>query len=72
MGARRRVFDARTQQFLRAGYDRFGAARFVADAAGGLEGPALDVGTGKGLLAMASAASPWRTCSTTWRTSRRS
>jgi len=49
------VFRARTEQYRRLGYDRFAAARFVAEAAGRLEGPALDVGTGKGLLAMALA-----------------
>ena len=52
---RRRAFQARTEQYLRAGHDRLAAARFVAAAAGDLAGPALDVGTGKGLLAMALA-----------------
>jgi ubiquinone/menaquinone biosynthesis C-methylase UbiE len=49
------AFRARTEQYRRLGHDRFAAARFVAEAAGDLEGPALDVGTGKGLLAMALA-----------------
>jgi ubiquinone/menaquinone biosynthesis C-methylase UbiE len=49
----RLAFEARTEQYLREGHDSFGAARFVAEAACDLEGPALDVGTGKGLLAMA-------------------
>jgi len=49
------TFCARTEQYRRLGYDRFAAARSVADAAGRLEGPALDVGTGKGLLALALA-----------------
>jgi ubiquinone/menaquinone biosynthesis C-methylase UbiE len=52
---RRGAFLVRTEQYLRAGHDRLAAARFVAAAAGDLAGPALDVGTGKGLLAMALA-----------------
>lgn len=52
---RRRAFTVRTEQYLREGYDRVGAARFVAEAACDLEGPALDVGTGKGLFGMALA-----------------
>jgi ubiquinone/menaquinone biosynthesis C-methylase UbiE len=51
----RAAFRVRTEQYRRLGHDRFAAARFVAEAAGCLEGPALDVGTGKGLLAMALA-----------------
>ena len=46
------VFRARTEQYRRLGYDRFAAARFVAEAAGRLEGPALDVARGR-------ACSPW-------------
>jgi len=49
------AFKARTEQYLEAGHNRHAAARFVAAAAGGLEAPALDVGTGKGLLAIALA-----------------
>jgi ubiquinone/menaquinone biosynthesis C-methylase UbiE len=49
------AFHARTEQYRRLGHDDFAAARFVAEAAGRLEGPALDVGTGKGLFAMALA-----------------
>jgi ubiquinone/menaquinone biosynthesis C-methylase UbiE len=49
---RKAAFHARTEQYCRLGHDRFAAARFVAEAAGCLEGPALDVGTGRGLLAM--------------------
>jgi ubiquinone/menaquinone biosynthesis C-methylase UbiE/acyl-coenzyme A thioesterase PaaI-like protein len=49
------AFRSRTERYLREGYDRIAAARFVAAAAGPLEGPALDVGTGKGLLATALA-----------------
>ena len=52
---RKAAFRARTEQYRRLGHDRFAAARFVAEAAGLLEGAALDVGTGKGLLAMALA-----------------
>jgi peptide deformylase len=48
---RRQAFEARTAQYRALGYDRVAAARFVARAAGRLRGPALDVGTGKGLLA---------------------
>jgi ubiquinone/menaquinone biosynthesis C-methylase UbiE len=53
--ARRQAFEARTETYRRLGHDRFAAARFVAEAAGELAAPALDVGTGKGLLAMALA-----------------
>jgi 2-polyprenyl-3-methyl-5-hydroxy-6-metoxy-1,4-benzoquinol methylase len=49
---RLRAFRARNQQYLRLGHDRIAAARFVVDVAGALHGPALDVGTGKGLLAI--------------------
>jgi ubiquinone/menaquinone biosynthesis C-methylase UbiE len=52
---RKAAFRVRTEQYRRLGHDRFAAARFVAEAAGGLEGPVLDVGTGRGLLAMALA-----------------
>jgi ubiquinone/menaquinone biosynthesis C-methylase UbiE len=52
---RKAAFRARTEQYRRLGHDRFAAASFVAEAAGRIEGPALDVGTGKGLLAMALA-----------------
>ena len=52
---RKAAFRTRTEQYRRLGHDRFAAARLVAEGAGGLEGPALDVGTGKGLLAMALA-----------------
>jgi ubiquinone/menaquinone biosynthesis C-methylase UbiE len=47
-----RAFRTRSQQYLSLGHDRLAAARFVADAAGPLRGLALDVGTGKGLLAV--------------------
>jgi 2-polyprenyl-3-methyl-5-hydroxy-6-metoxy-1,4-benzoquinol methylase len=52
---RRDRFARRNAQYLGLGHDRLAAAAFVAEAAG--EGPAsvLDVGTGKGLLALALA-----------------
>lgn len=49
------AFRARTLQYLRLGHDRVAAARFVVDSAGQPCGPALDIGTGKGLLAVALA-----------------
>jgi ubiquinone/menaquinone biosynthesis C-methylase UbiE len=49
------AFRARTLQYLRLGHDRLAAARFVVDSAGEPRGPALDIGTGKGLLAVALA-----------------
>jgi ubiquinone/menaquinone biosynthesis C-methylase UbiE len=45
-------FRARNVEYVRLGHDRMAAARFVVEAAGPLRGPALDVGTGKGLLAV--------------------
>jgi tRNA (adenine37-N6)-methyltransferase len=53
--ARRAEFNVRTERYLSLGYDRFASARFIVEAAGRLEGPALDVGTGRGLTAMALA-----------------
>jgi ubiquinone/menaquinone biosynthesis C-methylase UbiE len=49
---RLRAFRARNLEYLRLGLDRIGAARLVVETAGALTGPALDVGTGKGLLAV--------------------
>jgi len=49
---RLKAFHARNLQYLRLGYDRANAARFVVRAAGELAGPALDIGTGKGLCAV--------------------
>jgi SAM-dependent methyltransferase len=49
-------FDERTALFASAGYDRFGAPRFILDEAGAIEGPVLDVGTGMGITARALAA----------------
>jgi ubiquinone/menaquinone biosynthesis C-methylase UbiE len=51
----KKLFVARTEQFRSLGHDRLAAARYVAEAGGETGGPALDVGTGKGLLAMALA-----------------
>ncbi len=49
-------FAKRTVQFAAVGYDRFGAPEFIIDqAAGGLAGPVLDVGTGTGITARALA-----------------
>jgi ubiquinone/menaquinone biosynthesis C-methylase UbiE len=48
---RRQAFEARMARYRAFGHDRVAAARFVARAAGRLRGPALDVGTGRGLLA---------------------
>jgi ubiquinone/menaquinone biosynthesis C-methylase UbiE len=49
---RLRAFHARDEQYRLLGHDRWAAARFVAEAAGQFQGTALDVGTGKGLLAI--------------------
>ena len=49
---RLRAFRARNAEYARLGHGRLAAARFVIEAAGTLRGPALDVGTGKGLLAI--------------------
>jgi ubiquinone/menaquinone biosynthesis C-methylase UbiE len=48
-------FWKRTEQYRSLGFDRLAAAAFVAECAGEIGGPALDVGTGKGLFAMALA-----------------
>jgi ubiquinone/menaquinone biosynthesis C-methylase UbiE len=52
LARRRQAFEARTAQYRALGYDRVAVARSVAGAAFPLRGPALDVGTGKGLLAV--------------------
>jgi ubiquinone/menaquinone biosynthesis C-methylase UbiE len=49
---RLRAFRARDEQYRDLGHNRGAAARFVAEAAGLSQGAALDVGTGKGLLAI--------------------
>ena len=53
--SRQERFWKRTAQYLGHGHDRFAAAAFVAEAVGAGPGRALDVGTGKGLLAVALA-----------------
>jgi ubiquinone/menaquinone biosynthesis C-methylase UbiE len=52
---RKAAFRVRTEQYLSLGFDRFAAADFVVKTGGRLSGPALDIGTGKGLTAMALA-----------------
>jgi ubiquinone/menaquinone biosynthesis C-methylase UbiE len=52
LAGRRQAFYARNDEYRRAGFDRLASACFVAQVAGPLSGPALDVGTGKGLLAI--------------------
>jgi len=52
---RKASFLVRTEHYLSLGYDRFAAADFVVKTGGRLSGPALDIGTGKGLTAMAMA-----------------
>jgi len=52
---KQKAFQARTTQYLRLGYDRFAASDFVITAGENLLGPVLDIGTGKGLTAMALA-----------------
>lgn len=47
-----RAFRARCEEYCRHGHDRLAAARFVVETADALCGPALDVGTGRGLLAI--------------------
>ncbi len=49
------AFQARTEQYLRLGFDRFAAADFVAGTGKQLASPALDIGTGRGMMAMALA-----------------
>jgi len=55
MVRRKAEFLVRTEQYLSLGYDRFAATDFVVKTGGQLTGPALDIGTGKGLMAMAMA-----------------
>jgi ubiquinone/menaquinone biosynthesis C-methylase UbiE len=55
MVRRKAAFLARAERYLSLGFDRFAAAEFVVGAGGRLSGPALDIGTGKGLTALALA-----------------
>lgn len=55
MARRKAAFLARTEKYASLGFDRFAAADFVIKTGGRLSGPALDVGTGKGLTALALA-----------------
>lgn len=55
LDSRQERFRKRTAQYLSLGHDRFAAASFVAEGAGEGPGEALNIGTGKGLLAMALA-----------------
>jgi len=55
MARRKAAFRARTEHYASFGFDRFAAADFVIGTGGRLSSPALDVGTGKGLAAMALA-----------------
>jgi hypothetical protein len=50
---RKASFLVRTEHYLSLGYDRFATADFVVKTGGRLSGPALDIGTGKELTAMA-------------------
>lgn len=52
---RKAAFRVRTEQYSGLGFDRFAAADFVVQTGGRLSGPALDIGTGRGLTAMALA-----------------
>lgn len=49
------AFKAKCDRFQRLGYDRFAAARFVAESGAPYSGPVLDVGTGRGMFAIALA-----------------
>jgi SAM-dependent methyltransferase len=55
LDTQRAHYSAQTERFASAGFDRFGAPQFILDVAGTLEGPALDIGTGKGITARALA-----------------
>jgi ubiquinone/menaquinone biosynthesis C-methylase UbiE len=55
MARRTTAFLVRTERYASLGFDRSAAADFVVATGGRLSGPALDIGTGKGLTAMAMA-----------------
>ena len=52
---RKKAFEARSNRYRELGYDRREEARFATASAGPIAGPALDVGTGKGFVAIALA-----------------
>lgn len=52
MHERKIVFETRNAQFIKMGFDRSAAADFIISSADNLIGPALDIGTGKGISAM--------------------
>ncbi len=56
-------FQAHLARFLAFGHDRLQAVRFVAETAGPGSGPALDIGTGKGLFAIELALAGWQVTS---------
>jgi hypothetical protein len=55
---RKKAFEARAKRYRELDYDRCEEARFVTACAWPLAGPALDVGTGKGFVAIALGRSP--------------
>lgn len=57
LSARMEVFRDRTLAYRKLGYDRFGAAGLVVEMTGPIRGPALDIGTGKAVMASTLAAS---------------
>ncbi len=52
---RKRQFLARVERFRELGHDQLGVPELVLENAGPLEGPVLDLGTGKGVMARALA-----------------
>jgi len=55
MEERKSAFILRDERYLQLGYDRRAAVEYFIQAAGPLWGPALDIGTGKGFMAVALA-----------------
>jgi ubiquinone/menaquinone biosynthesis C-methylase UbiE len=60
---RRQTFLDRVKRFEARGHDQLGLPDFVLESAGPLEGPVLDLGTGKGVLARALARRGYRVVS---------
>ena len=52
LDAAERAFEERLECYLRLGHDREAAVRWVVEAGWPLSSPVLDIGTGKGLLAV--------------------